>query len=297
VMADCRRPAGGRLRAALVAHRADPQRRRAKRTTHRLLRHAAGDVDPRFHQRADSCQGCLGHHAGGTVAFGHRDFVGACRGLGGLFGPACQGGAVMRMKMVSVFLLAFVLSACSEEPPAPAYGESPELPEPERGLLPDMVISMPTEWGEDTPTVPEGYTIQAIATDLNVPRQTLVLPNGDILVAEGSGGHAPVQRPKDLIANYVKKQGKTDRQGGDRLTLLRDADGDGTYETQGVFADNLNAPYGMALVDDSLYVANQDALLRFDCQEGQTQASGPPDHVANLPAVYNHHWTKALTAG
>src|SRR5699024_8405122 len=143
----------------------------------------------------------------------------------------------------------------------------------------------------------EGYEIEAIATDLKIPRQTLVLPNGDILVAEGSGGYAPVLRPKDLIASYIKKQGKSSVKPGDRLTIIRDTDGDGRYDTQNVFAANLNAPYGLALIDDTLYVANQDALVRFDYREGQTEANGPPEKVVDLPAVANHHWTKAMTAG
>src|SRR5690606_19293488 len=159
-----------------------------------------------------------------------------------------------------------------------------------------MVISMPAEWGDQKPTVPQGYSVEMIADDLSVPRQTLVLPNGDILVAEGSGGSAPVMRPKDMIANYVKKQGKTDRPGGNRLTLLRDADGDGRYELKTTFAENVNAPYGMALIGDSLYVANQDAVVRFEYQDGQTRASGPPEKIVDLPSVYNHHWTKAMAA-
>jgi glucose/arabinose dehydrogenase len=176
------------------------------------------------------------------------------------------------------------------------YGPNPNLPEPQRGLLPSMKIPRPANWGSDLPKVPQGYKIQAIATDLRIPRQTLVLPNGDILVAEGSGGYAPSLRPKDLIAGFIKSLGKSSVKGGDRLTLLRDADGDGTYEMQGVFADNLNAPYGLALVNGAIYVANQDALVRFDYQDGQAQASGPPVKVADLPAVINHHWTKAMTA-
>ena len=82
---------------------------------------------------------------------------------------------------------------------------------------------------------------------MQIPRQTLVLPNGDILVAEGSGGTAPTVRPKDMIAGYIKSLGKSTVKGGNRVTLLRDADGDGTYEKRGIFADNLNAPYGLAL--------------------------------------------------
>jgi len=192
--------------------------------------------------------------------------------------------------------LAIALSACNGETEPPQYGSNPNLPEPQRGLLPSMKIPRPANWGTDLPKVPEGYKIQAIATDLRIPRQTLVLPNGDILVAEGSGGYAPTLRPKDLIAGFIKSLGKSSVKGGDRLSLLRDTDGDGTYEMQGVFADNLNAPYGLALVNGSIYVANQDALVRFDYQDGQSQASGPPAKVADLPAVINHHWTKAMTA-
>jgi glucose/arabinose dehydrogenase len=144
--------------------------------------------------------------------------------------------------------------------------------------------------------VPPGYTITAIATDLKIPRQTLVLPNGDILVAEGRGGNAPKLTPKDIIASKLKAQGTTPVKGGNRLTLLRDADGDGVYEGRTVFAENLNAPYGLTLVGGNLYVANQDALVRFSYQPGQTRASGPPVVVTTLPSAINHHWTKALTA-
>src|SRR5690606_25879638 len=154
----------------------------------------------------------------------------------------------------------------------------------------------PAAWGDGTPTVPQGYTISAIATDLLIPRQTLVLPNGDILVAEGRGGNAPKLKPKDVIAGIIKAQGNTKVQSGNRLTLLRDADGDGTYELKTVFAENLNAPYGLALVGNALYVANQDALVRFDYSVGQTRAAGAPVKVTDLPSEINHHWTKSLAA-
>jgi glucose/arabinose dehydrogenase len=159
-----------------------------------------------------------------------------------------------------------------------------------------MTVPRPAQWGNERPTVPQGYRIAAIATDLRIPRQTLVLPNGDILVAEGSGGNAPALRPKDIIAGIIKRRGRSPVGGGNRLTLLRDADGDGTYEMRRVFAANLNAPYGLALVNGAIYVANQDALVRFDYTEGQTEASGPPTTVTELPSAVNHHWTKALTA-
>lgn len=191
--------------------------------------------------------------------------------------------------------LSAMMGVCAGQAGPAQVGPNPELPKPERGLLPSMVIAEPAPWGDKTPTVPDGYTITAIATDLKIPRQTLILPNGDILVAEGKGGNAPSLKPKDVIAGIIKAQGTSSVKGGDRLSLLRDADGDGTYEVS-TFAENLNAPYGLALVDNNLYVANQDAVVRFDYQPGQTKASGPPETVTPLPSEINHHWTKAMTA-
>ncbi|MCC8670376.1 sorbosone dehydrogenase family protein [Xanthomonas arboricola] len=198
--------------------------------------------------------------------------------------------------VLSVSILAAALASCGKAPELKQHGASPELPAPDRGLLPDMTIAEPAAWGERKPTVPEGYRITAIATGLGIPRQTLVLPNGDILVAEGRGGNAPNLKPKDVIAGAIKAKGNTSVKSGNRLTLLRDADGDGTYELKTVFADKLNAPYGLALIGNALYVANQDALVRFDYQQGQTKASAAPSKVTDLPSAINHHWTKALTA-
>ena len=196
---------------------------------------------------------------------------------------------------LSALSMALLLSACGGDgEKTQAHGPDPKLPPPERGLLPSMKIAQPAAWGEQKPQVPQGYRISAIATDLKIPRQTLVLPNGDILVAEGRGGNAAKLKPKDVIASQIKAKGNTQVKGGNRLTLLRDADGDGRYELQTVFAEHLNAPYGLAYADGKLYVANQDALVRFDYQDGQTQAGGPPTKVTDLPAEINHHWTKSL---
>ena len=196
---------------------------------------------------------------------------------------------------LTVLSAALLLSACGAEgDKTQARGPDPKLPEQQSSLLPSMKIAEPTPWGEQKPTVPEGFSITAIATDLAIPRQTLVLPNGDILVAEGRGGSAAKLKPKDVIASVIKAQGNTQVKSGNRLTLLRDADGDGTYELKTVFADNLNAPYGLAFADGKLYVANQDALVRFDYSDGQTKASGAPVKVTDLPAQINHHWTKSL---
>jgi glucose/arabinose dehydrogenase len=200
------------------------------------------------------------------------------------------------LSFVAVSVLAAALAACSQAPELHQYGATPEIPAPARGVMPDMIIAKPAAWGDRLPTVPQGYAIAAIATDLGIPRQTLVLPNGDILVAEGRGGNAPKLKPKDIIAGKIKAKGNTAVKSGNRLTLLRDADGNGTYELKTVFADKLDAPYGLALVGNNLYVANQGELVRFDYSDGQTQASAAPAKVTDLPSAINHHWTKALAA-
>ncbi|MBA3834989.1 MAG: sorbosone dehydrogenase family protein [Sphingomonas sp.] len=200
-------------------------------------------------------------------------------------------------QIIVLFATATLLAACGNDPEVSQYGPNPDLPEPQRGLLPNMNIASPAGWGDRRPTVPEGYTITPIATDLKSARQTLLLPNGDILVAEGKGGSkAPALRPKDFVAGYFKEQGASPVKSGDRLTLLRDADGDGTYEGRAIFAENLNAPYGLALIGNRLFVANQDEVVAFDYRPGQIRASGQPVSVTPLPAAINHHWTKAMTA-
>ncbi|MEA3051509.1 MAG: hypothetical protein QOG72_412 [Sphingomonadales bacterium] len=201
-------------------------------------------------------------------------------------------------RLFAAALLAALASGCGQDAGTDPvqYGADPQLPRQQRGLVPSMKIADPAPWGDARPTVPQGYRITAIATGFGIARQTLVLPNGDILVAEGRGGGERALRPKDIIAGFIKAKGTSQAKSGNRLTLLRDADGDGVYEGRTVFADKLNAPYGLALVGGQLYVANQDALVRFDYRPGQTKASGPPVTVTLLPSQINHHWTKSLAA-
>lgn len=199
--------------------------------------------------------------------------------------------------LTSAAILLTVLSACGQsEPDLNQTGPRPDLPEIRETLTPTLRIAEPMGWGDQLPTVPDGFVVTALATDFRIPRQMLVLPNGDILVAEGRGGNAPTLRPKDVIAGVIKKQGNTQVESGDRITLLRDADGDGHAELRTVFIDNLNAPYGLAFVEGTLYVANQDALVSFPYREGQTRITAAPREVTKLPSAINHHWTKALTA-
>lgn len=203
----------------------------------------------------------------------------------------------MTYRLTGVLIAAATLAACGDRNGAlDQTGATPQLPEIRETLLPTMKIARPAGWNGEVPTVPAGFRIVAVATDLKIPRQMLVLPNGDLLVAEGVGGNAPKLRPKDVIAGHIKSLGKSGVAGGDRITLLRDADGDGRPEVRTVFIDGLNAPYGLAFVDGDLYVANQGALLRFAYTDGQTRITAPGEEITPLPAQVNHHWTKALTA-
>jgi len=203
----------------------------------------------------------------------------------------------MTSKLFAPIAALLALAACGGPgEPIDQNGSDPRLPGTSETLLPPMSIARPAGWDGEVPTVPQGFTILPIATDLKIPRQMLVLPNGDILIAEGSGGGAPKIRPKDVIAGMIKARGKSKVKGGDQITLLRDQDRDGRPELRTVFIADLNAPYGLALAGGKLYVANQDALLEFPYEEGQTKITAPGREVTGLPSELNHHWTKALAA-
>ena len=175
------------------------------------------------------------------------------------------------------------------------YGPDPQLPEPSRTLLPRMGISKVVGWHPgEAPTVPQGFKIEAIATHLSNPRNVLALPNGDLLVVESQkDGKEPLERPKRKVMDWIeaKAHGGTGNGPSNRILLLR-AGADGKPAEQTVLIDNLNAPFGVALVGDSLYVADTDAILRYPYKVG-----GDATKVVDLPAgPIDHHWTKSLTA-
>ena len=151
-------------------------------------------------------------------------------------------------------------------------------------------------WGEQRPTVPQGYTITAIATDLKIPRQTLVLPNGDILVAEGRGGGAPKLRPKDFIAGNLKAKGNTAVESGDRLTLLRDADGDGTYELKRCSPTTSMRLMAWRWSATRCTSPTRTRWCASITAPGRRGRAGSRRKLTDLPSAINHHWTKALAA-
>lgn len=181
------------------------------------------------------------------------------------------------------------------------YGYNPDLPAPNKTLLPTVKVSPVNRWVDGaTPKAAEGFQVKAFASGLDHPRWLLVLPNGDVLVAE-TNGPAKAQKKGFDIRAWAEKQimGKAGATvpSADRITLLRDADGDGVAEIKTPFLTDLHSPFGMALVGDTLYVANTDAVLAFPYAADAIRLQGPGRKVADLPAgPINHHWTKSLIA-
>lgn len=208
-----------------------------------------------------------------------------------------------------VFLLAsatcLLLAACGSRQDldkATQYGPDPQLPEPSRGLLPRMQVPKVIGWAQgETPAVPQGFRIEAIATGLSNPRNVYPLANGDLLVIESKKtAKEPIERPKRPVMDWVEARahgGSGGNQPSNRILLLRDSNGDGKPDAQSVLIDHLDAPFGVVQVGGALYVADTDAILRFDFKAGDSAVAGRPTKVIDLPAgPINHHWTKSLTA-
>jgi glucose/arabinose dehydrogenase len=196
---------------------------------------------------------------------------------------------------------ALALAGCGNSTPADPstqIGANPDLPAPHQYLLPPMKVAKATPWTNgEIPTVAAGLKIEPLATGLMHPRQPYVLPNGDVLIVESSGPAEPIHRPKDIIMGLVQKSAGAAAKGGNRITLLRDTNGDGKPDVRTIFLDHLNSPFGVALVGHDFYVANTDAIMRYAYVDGATKIDGPGTKLTDLPGgPINHHWTKSLVA-
>ncbi len=195
------------------------------------------------------------------------------------------------------------VAGCShraELPVSAGTGEDPVLPEPAKHLIPTINVAKAVGWPEgQKPTAAPGADVRAFASGLDHPRWLYVLPNGDILVAESN---APAKAGKEgtirawMMKRMMKKAGAA-VPSADRITLLRDADGDGVVDVRTVFLDELHSPFGMALVGDDFYVANTDGIVRFPYRQGTTRIEAEPEPVIDLPAgTINQHWTRNIFA-
>lgn len=195
-----------------------------------------------------------------------------------------------------------LIAACGDKADLPVtagQGTTPTLPAPKKTLLPTVKIADVVGWGTAQPTPAAGLAVAAFATGLDHPRWLYTLPNGDVLVAETNSPERPDEDAG--LMGWIQKRVMSKAGAGvkspDRITLLRDADGDGVAETRGVFIAGLHSPFGMTLVGDTLYVAETDKLTRFPYVAGAAQISVRGTKVADLPGgPRNHHWTKNVIA-
>ncbi|HSD43638.1 MAG TPA: sorbosone dehydrogenase family protein [Burkholderiales bacterium] len=207
--------------------------------------------------------------------------------------------------MTWALLAAVALGGCSESARLPfsaGVGPDPVLPRPKSTLIPTIDIAPAKGWPPGmTPVAADGLRVTAFATGLDHPRWLYVLPNGDVLVAETNRPPPPENDAGGGVKKWVMKQVMTVAgsavPSANRITLLRDADGDGVAEFRTVFLQGLHSPFGMALVGSDFYVANADAIVRFPYTPGANALDAAAGvKVVDLPAGLNHHWTKNLIA-
>jgi glucose/arabinose dehydrogenase len=205
--------------------------------------------------------------------------------------------------LVALLVIAVVVVGASRGPvlnPSSGYGPDPVLPSPEPPLIP--VVNPPNAIGwaaGQKPKAADGMEVTEFASGLDHPRWVYVLPNGDVLVAETNAPERPEDAKgiKGFFFKFFQKKAGGGVPSANRITLLRDSDGDGVAEFRSAFIQGLNSPFGMVLVGNVFYVANTDAVVSFPYTEGQTEITDEPTHVADLPAgLINHHWTKGLVA-
>ena len=187
--------------------------------------------------------------------------------------------------------------------PVQSTGPGPQLPRPFSPVVPTVNIASADGWPAGrTPVAAEGLRVTQFAADLAHPRSLLVLPNGDVLVAETAApgpdpGHEGHSLRGALMYTLMDEAG-ANVPSANRIMLLRDADGDGVAETRLPYIiRGLRSPFGMALVGSTLYVANADALVAFPYDPRASEITAPPRQITWLPAQRNHHWTKSLAAG
>ena len=209
-----------------------------------------------------------------------------------------------RSSLLAASFAALALAACggteSALDPALGYGPGPTLPAPSPQRIPTVRVAEAVGWPVGrTPTPAPGFRVQAFASGLDHPRWLYRLPNGDVLVAESNAPPKPEGQSGGLrgwVQRLFMKRAGARVPSANRITLLRDADGDGVAELKTALLENLTSPFGMALVGDTLFVANADAVVAFPYQTGQTRITAAPRRIAALPAGRNHHSTKSLVA-
>lgn len=180
-------------------------------------------------------------------------------------------------------------------PARQAMGPSPQIPEAKAQGI--MTLKMPVAqgWAQgQVPTCAPGLRVNAFASGLDHPRWIEVLPNGDVLVAESKEQPAPPKSLMDHAAQATMRRAKAIGDSANRVSLLRDADGDGVAETREVFVDDQNQPFGMALIGDRFYLGNTNGIVAFDYAPGATSLAGKGQRLVSFKP--HGHWTRSLIA-
>jgi glucose/arabinose dehydrogenase len=212
----------------------------------------------------------------------------------------------MRLTLIAA-VATLALAGCQKAgsaDPLVGFGPNPPLAAPQKQfLLPMFDTPKAVGWPAGAaPKAPSGFTVTRFAEGLDHPRWAYVLPNGDVLVSESA---SDASSPQDhtmhgaeaLAAKMVMKRVGAAKPSPNRIYLLRDANGDGVAETRTLFAQGLTRPFGMALVGDTLYVANDNGVVKYPYTPGATEVQGPGEKVFDLPGgPINHHWTKNIVA-
>ena len=209
--------------------------------------------------------------------------------------------AIRRVLMLAGLLALAFPAQAGAQAGGPGTGPTPHLPPPDTSWIPTVDVAEAVGWrAGETPVAAPGFMVNAFARNLAHPRWLYVLPNGDVLVAE-TAAPPKAEEYEDgglrawFVNRFMKKAGAA-VPSADRITLLRDRDGDGQAEVQETFVDGLMSPFGMVLVGDRFFVANADAVVEFAYTPDATRLTGAPRRLAALPAGRNHHWTKSLVA-
>lgn len=205
---------------------------------------------------------------------------------------------------LSILAAAALLAGCGEQAKLPleaGTGPNPALPPPSQTMLPTVQVAAVRGWDESSvPAAAPGLRAVSFADDLDHPRWLYVLPNGDVLVAESNRppkGEEAGEGVKGFFKRMMMKKAGAGTPSANRITLLRDADGDGKAELRRVFIEGVQSPFGMVLVGNDFYVAEADAVRRFPYRSGETRIASTGEKLVDLPGgPRNHHWTKSLAA-
>src|SRR6195952_4937854 len=187
---------------------------------------------------------------------------------------------------ISIGAMALPLTGCNDPQDTAtaeqSYGASPELPTPQNSLIPTINVATATSWPDGAkPKAADGMAVSAFATVLDHPRTVYALPNGDVLVAESNAPPKPDDGKgfKAWVTKLFMSRAGAGVPSANRITLLRDADGDGVAETRSAFIAGLHSPFGMALVGDDFYVADTDAIMKFSYHAGDTKITAGRGHT------------------